>query len=70
MDFKQNDLIIFLDKINLPILSNGQQQKCEAISSEKEIYDALKSIENDKTRVMMDYQKSFMKYFEMISEFH
>ena len=24
-DFKQNDLINYLDKINLPILSNGHQ---------------------------------------------
>ena len=48
-DFKQNDLINYLYKINLPILSNGQQQIYDAIITESEIYDALKSMENDKT---------------------
>ena len=48
-DFKQNDLINYLNKINLPILSNCQKQICDAIITEKEIYDTLKSMENDKT---------------------
>ena len=41
-DFKQNDLINYSDKINLPLLSNGQKLICDAIITEKEIYDALK----------------------------
>ena len=40
-DFKQNDLIDYLDKINLPILSNGQKQISDTIIPEKGIYDAL-----------------------------
>ena len=48
-DFKQNDLINCLDKINLPIHSNGQQQICNALITERVIYDALKLIESGKT---------------------
>ena len=40
-DFKQNDLIDYLDKINLPILPNGQKQISDTIIPEKGIYDAL-----------------------------
>ena len=41
IDFKQNDLIDYLDKINLPILSNGEKQISDTIIPEKGIYDAL-----------------------------
>ena len=34
-DFKQNDLIHYLDKINLSSLSNGQKLMCDAIIAEK-----------------------------------
>ena len=34
-DFKQNDLIHYFDKINLPSLSNGQKLMCDAIIAEK-----------------------------------
>ena len=38
-DFKQNDLIDFLDKINLPILSNGQKWICDGIITDnKQIF--------------------------------
>ena len=38
-DFKQNDLIDYLDKINLPILSNGQKWICDGISTDnKQIF--------------------------------
>ena len=47
-DFKQNDLINYLDKINLSILSNDQKQICDAIITEKVTYDALKLMENGK----------------------
>ena len=48
-DFKQNDLINYLNKINLPIVSNCHKQICDTIIIEKEIYDTLKSMENYKT---------------------
>ena len=32
----------------MPSLSNGQKLICDAIITEKEIYDALKSMENNK----------------------
>ena len=48
-DFKKDDLINCLNKINWPIHSNGQQQICNAIITERVIYDALKLIESDKT---------------------
>ena len=48
-DFKENDLINYLDKINLPMLSNCQKQICAAIITEKEFYGVPRSIENDKT---------------------
>ena len=75
-NFKRNDSINYLDKVNLSILSNGQKQTCDAIITQKQIYDALKSMENDfvndlaNTWLMMDYQKSFMKFFGMTSKFH
>ena len=38
-DFKQNDLIDYLDKINLPILSNGQKWICDGIITDnKQIF--------------------------------
>ena len=40
--FKENDLIVYLGKNNLPLLSNGQKLISDAIITEKEIYKALK----------------------------
>ena len=65
-DFKQNDLINYLNKINLLLPSNGQKLTRDAIITEKEIYDALKSMENEKTHS----QKGFRRYFGMMSKFH
>ena len=53
----------YLDKINLHILSNGQKQICDAIVTEKEIYDALKSMENDKTPGNDGLSKEFCEVF-------
>ena len=61
-----NELINYYDKIDLPILSNGQKQIFDTIIAEKDIYDALSQWKMTKYPVMMDFQKSFMKYFEMI----
>ena len=41
--FKENDLIVYLGKNNLPLLSNGQKLISDAIITEKEIYKALKA---------------------------
>ena len=40
--FKENDLIVYLGKNNLPLLSNDQKLISDAIITEKEIYKALK----------------------------
>ena len=65
--FFLNKLILnkmtYLDKINLHILSNGQKQICDAIVTEKEIYDALKSMENDKTPGNDGLSKEFCEVF-------
>ena len=61
--FKQNDLTNYLDKIDLPMLSNGQKQICDAIITEKEIYDAAESIENDKTLDNDGLSKDFYEVF-------
>ena len=62
-DFKQNDLINHLDKINLPILSNDRKQICYAIINKKEIYDTVKSMENDKTPGNGGLSKEFYQVF-------
>ena len=62
-DFKQNDLINYFDKIILLRLSNGQKQIWNAMITEKEIYDALQSIENDKTPWNDRLSKEFYKVF-------
>ena len=65
--FFLNKLILnkmtYLEKINLYILSNGQKQICDAIVTEKEIYDALKSMENDKTPGNDGLSKEFCEVF-------
>ena len=53
----------YLDNINLPIISNGQKQICDTIIVKKEIYDAYKSMENDKTRGNDGLSKEFDKVF-------
>ena len=40
--FRENDLIVYLGKNNLPLLSNDQKLISDAIITEKEIYKALK----------------------------
>ena len=45
------------------VLSNGQQQICDAIISEKEIYDALRSMENDKKPGSDELSKEFYEVF-------
>ena len=62
-DFKQNDLIHYLGKINLLSPSNGQKLICDAITTEKEIYDALKSMENNKTPGNDWLSKEFYEVF-------
>ena len=49
IDFIQNDLINYLNKIKLPIFSDGHQQICDSRITRIEIQDALKSMENHKT---------------------
>ena len=63
IDFKQNDLINYLDKISLPSLSNGQKLICDVITIGKEIYDALKSMENNKTPGNDGLSKEFYEVF-------
>ena len=63
MDFKQSDLINYLDKINLSILSNGQKQICNAIITEKVTYDALKLMKNNKTLDNDGLSKDFYEVF-------
>ena len=63
IDFKQNDLINYLDKISLPSLSNGQKLICDVITTGKEIYDALKSMENNKTPGNDGLSKEFYEVF-------
>ena len=53
----------YLEKINLPLLSNGQKLLCDAIITEKEIYDALKSMENNKTPGNDGLSKEFYEVF-------
>ena len=53
----------YLDNINLPIISNGQKQICDTIIVKKEICDAYKSMENDKTRGNDRLSKEFYKVF-------
>ena len=48
IDFIQNDLINYLNKIKLPIFSDGHQQICDSRITRIEIQDALKSMENHK----------------------
>ena len=62
-NFKQNELMKYLEKINLPLLSNGQKLLCDAIITEKEIYDALKSMENNKTPGNDGLSKEFYEVF-------
>ena len=59
--FKQNDWINYLDKIDLPILSNGQKQICDAIITRKN-YD-FKLMENNKTRGNDGLSKEFYEGF-------
>ena len=66
-DFKQNDLINCLDKINLLSLLNYQKLICDPIITEKEIYDLLKLMENNK---IPGNDGLFLKYFEVMSKFH
>ena len=61
--FKQNDLLNYLYKINLPMLSNGQKQICDSIITEKEIYGAPKSIKNSKTLDNDGLSKEFYELF-------
>ena len=70
IDFKQNDLINYLDKISLPSLSNGQKLICDVIATGKEIYDALKSMENNKTPGNDGLSKEFYEVFWNDVKFH
>ena len=54
-DFKQNDLINHVDKKNLI---------CNTIITEREIYDALKSMENTKTPGNDRLSKEFYEVFQ------
>ena len=47
----------------MPIHSNGQQQICNAIITERVIFDALKSIGNDKTPGNGGLSKEFYEVF-------
>ena len=61
---KINSLKInYLNKISLPILPNCQKQIRDAIITEKELYDTLKSMENDKTPVNNGLSKEFYELF-------
>ena len=53
----------YLDKTNLPILSNGQEQMCGAIITEKKYNNALKSMENDKIPGNNWLSKEFFEVF-------
>ena len=53
----------YLNKTNLPIFSNCQKQICDAIIAEKEIYDTLKSVENDKTAGNDELSNEFFEVF-------
>ena len=61
--FYQNGLINHIDKINLPILSNGQKKICDATVTQKETYDAFQSMENDKKPGNDGLSKQFYKVF-------
>ena len=53
----------FLNHINIPRLSEEKAKFCEKDLSEKDLFDSLKSIQNDRTPGNDGLTKNFMKHF-------
>ena len=62
---KNDDVVIkeFLENINLPKLSPDQINSCEGYITEKELFEALKSIENNKSPGNDGLTKEFYELF-------
>ena len=55
----------FLNQINIPRLSEDKAKLCEKDLTEKDLFDSLKSIQNDRTPGNDGLTKNFMKHSGM-----
>ena len=49
LSFKNENLTQYLENISMPCLSKEKQDSCEGVITEKELFEALKSMQNNKS---------------------
>ena len=63
LSFKNENLTQYLENISMPCLSKEKQDSCEGVTTEKELFEALKSMQNNKSPGNDGLSKEFYETF-------
>ena len=63
LSFKNENLIQYLENISMPCLSKENQDSCEGVITEKELFEALKYMQNNKSPGNDGLSKEFYETF-------
>ena len=63
LSFKNENLTQYLENISMPCLSKEKQDSCEGVITEKELFEALKSMQNNKSPGNDGLSKEFYETF-------